>query len=140
MTITIEQVNARLSGPRLPSMKGRSVCTRSSINVNAYHQPGVEAGKKAAQATIQLQSRVFAFLRNEKGKAFAPDEIASVLHMPEGAVKHIQTSKSRGSESRSQDQEIGCGSSLPFPVPICAVDERNGCSTTVKAVVSCVGG
>jgi hypothetical protein len=28
---------------------------------------------------------VFAFLQNEKGKAFTPDEIASVLHMPEGA-------------------------------------------------------
>jgi glucose-6-phosphate isomerase len=85
MTMTIDQVDA-LSVGALIALYERAVGLYASlINVNAYHQPGVEAGKKAALATIQLQSRVFAFLRNEKGKAFTPDEIASVLHMPEGA-------------------------------------------------------
>ena len=28
------------------------------VNVNAYHQPGVEAGKKAAAALLDLQSRL----------------------------------------------------------------------------------
>ncbi|HEY9509135.1 MAG TPA: glucose-6-phosphate isomerase, partial [Verrucomicrobiae bacterium] len=30
----------------------------SLININAYHQPGVEAGKKAASAVIDLQLKV----------------------------------------------------------------------------------
>jgi glucose-6-phosphate isomerase len=30
----------------------------SLININAYHQPGVEAGKKAASAVIELQWKV----------------------------------------------------------------------------------
>jgi glucose-6-phosphate isomerase len=85
MTITMEQVDARSVGALIALYERAVGLYASLINVNAYHQPGVEAGKKAAQATIQLQSRVFAFLQNEKGKAFTPDEIASVLHTPEGA-------------------------------------------------------
>jgi glucose-6-phosphate isomerase len=34
----------------------------SLIDVNAYHQPGVEAGKKAAAATLTLQKRLVALL------------------------------------------------------------------------------
>jgi len=83
MTITIEQVDARSVGALIALYERAVGLYASLINVNAYHQPGVEAGKKAAQATIQLQSRVFAFLQNEKGKSFTSDEIASVLHMPE---------------------------------------------------------
>jgi glucose-6-phosphate isomerase len=30
----------------------------SFVHINAYHQPGVEAGKKAAQAIIALQAKV----------------------------------------------------------------------------------
>ncbi len=30
----------------------------SLVNVNAYHQPGVEAGKKAATRILQLQPKV----------------------------------------------------------------------------------
>ena len=31
---------------------------RRLININAYHQPGVEAGKKAAGAVIALQLKI----------------------------------------------------------------------------------
>ena len=34
------------------------------INRNAYHQPGVEAGKKAAGEVIALQSKIIIFLRD----------------------------------------------------------------------------
>ncbi len=30
----------------------------SLVNVNAYHQPGVEAGKKAAAAVLELQAKI----------------------------------------------------------------------------------
>ena len=85
MTITIEQVDARSVGALIALYERAVGLYASLIHVNAYHQPGVEAGKKAAQAMIQLQSRVFAFLHREKGKAFTPDEIASALQTPEEA-------------------------------------------------------
>ena len=36
----------------------RRASTRRSSNINAYHQPGVEAGKKAAAAVLELQAKV----------------------------------------------------------------------------------
>jgi glucose-6-phosphate isomerase len=35
----------------------------SIVNVNAYHQPGVEAGKKAAAVILQLQTDVLKALQ-----------------------------------------------------------------------------
>jgi len=34
----------------------------SLVNVNAYHQPGVEAGKKSAEEIIEMQGQVMAFI------------------------------------------------------------------------------
>jgi glucose-6-phosphate isomerase len=37
----------------------------SLINVNAYHQPGVEAGKKAAAAIIELELKLLGYLKSD---------------------------------------------------------------------------
>ncbi len=47
----------------------------SLVNINAYHQPGVEAGKKAAAAILELQKRVIEVLQNAKS-ALSLEEIA----------------------------------------------------------------
>ena len=47
------------------------------VNINAYHQPGVEAGKKAAAAILELQGRVEAILAD--GVARSADEIRLAL-------------------------------------------------------------
>ncbi len=39
----------------------------SLVNINAYHQPGVEAGKKAAARILALQGKVRAALDAAKG-------------------------------------------------------------------------
>ena len=41
------------------------------------HQPGVEAGKKAASKIIQFQCQVLEFLSKHSGKAFTAKEIAN---------------------------------------------------------------
>ncbi len=46
------------------------------IGINAYHQPGVEAGKKAADAVIALQGQILARLAKAAGTA---EQIASDL-------------------------------------------------------------
>jgi glucose-6-phosphate isomerase len=50
----------------------------SLVNVNAYHQPGVEAGKKAAAEVLKLQERVMKFLQAEKGRGTA-EQIAKAI-------------------------------------------------------------
>jgi len=49
----------------------------SLVNINAYDQPGVEAGKKAATSVIALQQRLSSALKASPGKAFTADELAS---------------------------------------------------------------
>jgi glucose-6-phosphate isomerase len=48
----------------------------SLVNVNAYHQPGVEAGKKAAAAVLSLDGRVRKALGEAQGKALTVEEVA----------------------------------------------------------------
>ena len=59
------------------------------ININAYHQPGVEAGKKAAEAVIALQRKILAYGRG--GNAGTAAEIAAAIGSPAEAetVYHI---------------------------------------------------
>ena len=47
------------------------------INVNAYHQPGVEAGKKAAAAVIDIQRRMLKYLTEKRGHALTSSQLAS---------------------------------------------------------------
>jgi glucose-6-phosphate isomerase len=51
----------------------------SLININAYHQPGVEAGKKAAGAVLELQGRLVGELRKRAGQPATSEELASAL-------------------------------------------------------------
>ena len=50
------------------------------VGINAYHQPGVEAGKKAAGEIIELQTGIQSFLVNNQGVAFTAEEIAKGMN------------------------------------------------------------
>ncbi len=58
----------------------------SLVNINAYHQPGVEAGKKAATAVLELQKKVSSAL--QAAPKTAPELAASIQADPE-AVYHV---------------------------------------------------
>ena len=83
ITLTIEQIDARSIGGLFALYERAVGFYASLINVNAYHQPGVEAGKKAAGLVIQLQAEVLTFLKKEKGNSFTSEEIASAIGAPE---------------------------------------------------------
>ena len=61
----------------------------SLVNVNAYHQPGVEAGKKAAGAILALQARVKDALRAAPGQHRTADELAETLGADAEDVYHL---------------------------------------------------
>jgi glucose-6-phosphate isomerase len=83
ITLTIDQVNARSIGTLIALYERAVGFYGSLINVNAYHQPGVEAGKKAAGLVIELQGKALAFLKIGKGRSFTAEEIASAIGSPE---------------------------------------------------------
>jgi glucose-6-phosphate isomerase len=86
ITITIDKIDARSIGTLIALYERAVGFYASLINVNAYHQPGVEAGKKAAGWVIQLQAKALAFLKKEKGKSFTSEEIALAI----GAEEEVE--------------------------------------------------
>jgi glucose-6-phosphate isomerase len=82
MTIAVERVDARTIGVLIALYERAVGLYASLVNINAYHQPGVEAGKKAAGAVLALQGEILAFLRKENAKSFSADEIAAAIGHP----------------------------------------------------------
>jgi glucose-6-phosphate isomerase len=62
ITITIPDVTPRTVGALIALYERAVGFYASLVNINAYHQPGVEAGKKAANEILSLQKRILTFL------------------------------------------------------------------------------
>jgi glucose-6-phosphate isomerase len=62
MTITVPRVEARIVGALIALFERAVGLYASLVGINAYHQPGVEAGKKAAASVLALQAKVLAAL------------------------------------------------------------------------------
>jgi len=83
MTLTVPDVSPETVG-RLIALYERTVGLYASlIRINAYHQPGVEAGKKAAAAVLDVQRRVVAALRDRGDRPATCEEIAGLIEAPE---------------------------------------------------------
>jgi glucose-6-phosphate isomerase len=64
VTVTIPEVTPKTVGSLIALYERAVSLYASLINVNAYHQPGVEAGKKAATSVLTLQNQVVNTLKN----------------------------------------------------------------------------
>jgi len=69
ITITIDDVSPRTLGMLIALYERGVGLYASLVNINAYHQPGVEAGKKAATGVIDLLGKLKAALANGSGTA-----------------------------------------------------------------------
>ena len=79
LTLTINEVSAYTVG-QLIALYERAVGLYANlIGINAYHQPGVEAGKKAASSTLDLQKRVVRLLK-ESHQPLTAEAIARELN------------------------------------------------------------
>src|SRR6266850_7187955 len=87
ITISIPEVNAFNLGVLIALYERAVGFYGSLVNINAYDQPGVEAGKKAATKLLQLQGRVRKSLEAEPGKT--AEEIAQSLEADPEDVFHI---------------------------------------------------
>jgi glucose-6-phosphate isomerase len=67
MTITLDEVSPRSLGALIAVFERAVGLYATLVNVNAYHQPGVEAGKRAAGEVLALQGRVVAWLAGHPG-------------------------------------------------------------------------
>ena len=98
ITVTIPEVNPRTVGA-LIALYDRAVGFYASlVNINAYHQPGVEAGKKAAAAILDLQKQVLQVLQQESS-AISLSELAEKIGASEQVeaiykiLRHLQANQ-----------------------------------------------
>ena len=76
ITLTIAEVTPASIG-RLIALFERTVGLYAYLtNINAYHQPGVEAGKKAASAVLEIRKLVTDVLISNQGREQNASEIA----------------------------------------------------------------
>lgn len=110
ITVTIPEAKAFNIGALIALYERAVGFYGSLVNINAYHQPGVEAGKKAATRLLQLQSQVRQKLSRRSGKTSEeiaraidadPEEIFHVLQHLASNDPHVQISKG---ESPSEDK------------------------------------
>jgi glucose-6-phosphate isomerase len=87
ITISISQVDAFHVGALIALYERAVGFYGSLVNVNAYHQPGVEAGKKAATRILELQPKVAAQLTSGAGKDAG--EIAANVGADAEDVYHV---------------------------------------------------
>ncbi len=84
MTLTIRRVDARSIGVLIALYERAVGFYATLVHINAYHQPGVEAGKKAAAAVLALQGKVAAALAAEAQTA---EQVATKI----GAADGVET-------------------------------------------------
>lgn len=117
MTLTVRSVDAPTLG-RLIALYERAVGFYGSlVNVNAYHQPGVEAGKKAAQNVIELQHKVLDALRDGYTLSFSAQTLAEHLNMPDEAESIFHVLRHLDANGRVT-RESGHGAAAEYQIVV----------------------
>jgi glucose-6-phosphate isomerase len=110
ITITVGEVSARTVGMLIALYERAVGFYAAMVNINAYHQPGVESGKKAAGAVIALQKKLLAAL---SGKPATVEELAAAAGAPEDAetaffiLQHLAANPDHGVKATREGGVFG---------------------------------
>jgi glucose-6-phosphate isomerase len=104
MTITVPRVDARVVGGLIALFERAVGLYAGLIGINAYHQPGVEAGKKAAASVLALQGKVLAALSAAPQTA---DQIAAAAGVPDQAETVYLLLEHLAANGRARIAEVG---------------------------------
>lgn len=90
LTITVSKLDAKTLGALIGLYERAVGFYASLVNVNAYHQPGVEAGKKAAVTVLDVQMKVLGVI-DRLDEPTRVDEVAALAGCDDQAeaVGHI---------------------------------------------------
>ena len=79
ITLTVHEVNAMSVGMLIALYERAVGFYATMIGINAYHQPGVEAGKKAAARILTVRLQVLDWLTANAGTQVSASELAQKL-------------------------------------------------------------
>lgn len=111
VTLSIPQVDAFNLGALIALFERAVTFYASLVNINAYHQPGVEAGKKAAKDFLTSLQQARNHLRSQSPAALTAEEVAAAVGaLPEDTfhiLNHLSetNSKVRRSPGKSPSQD-----------------------------------
>jgi glucose-6-phosphate isomerase len=80
LSITMQKLDARSLGALIALFERAVGYYGELVNINAYHQPGVEAGKKAAAALLDLQARLEQAMGHKREHTLA--ELQELMGLP----------------------------------------------------------
>ena len=79
ITLTLADVSPRSVGQVIALFERAVGFYGNLVGINAYHQPGVEAGKKAAANLLAIKARVYQTLQAAPGQNFTTAQLAQNL-------------------------------------------------------------
>jgi glucose-6-phosphate isomerase len=118
ITITIGQLSPFSVGVLIALFERTVGLYARLININAYHQPGVEAGKKAAATVVALQNKVVDCLKKATGGLTATG-IAELVGTPEEVeavfliCEHLAANPDRGIQKTPGSTPFNASYSAP---------------------------
>lgn len=107
LTISLSKLDTRALGSLIALYERAVGYYGSMININAYNQPGVEAGKKAAASVLDLQSKAVDFLKANAPESFPLEKLVEKLDAQEQiealyhVLEHLATNKRYVKSSRT---------------------------------------
>lgn len=108
ITITLPDISPRTLGMLIALYERVTGFYASLVGINAYHQPGVEAGKKAAGAVIALKLRLVEALKAAGGESFTAEALAEKVGAADQAelafkiLEHLAANKVSGVKKRAR--------------------------------------
>ncbi|XP_024367689.1 glucose-6-phosphate isomerase 1, chloroplastic [Physcomitrium patens] len=113
ITLTVEEVDPKTVGAMVALYERAVGFYASLVNINAYHQPGVEAGKKAAAEVLALQKRVLAVLNDascrDPVEALTVEEVAKRCQVPQQVEMVYKIISHMAANDRAVFAEGDCG-------------------------------
>jgi glucose-6-phosphate isomerase len=106
ITITLADVSPRSLGMLIALYERVTGLYAALVGINAYHQPGVEAGKKAAGSVIALKLELVAALQANPGQAFSAEQLAAKIGAADKTetafkvLEHLAANKGSGIKKR----------------------------------------
>jgi glucose-6-phosphate isomerase len=113
VTIVVDKVSPFHIGALIALFERAVGFYASLVEINPYDQPGVEAGKEAAEELIQLQRQICSFLEENSGRSLSVVEIANEMGLETESenifkiCQHLASNPDRRVEMTPADSPLG---------------------------------
>jgi glucose-6-phosphate isomerase len=107
ISITVNDVDSSTVGLLIGLFERAVGFYASLVNINAYHQPGVEAGKKAAGNVLKIQNDILSFLKSHLNQPFTVLDLSKSIGLEEDVetvfkiVEHLSANRVRNIRKKS---------------------------------------